>query len=302
MIIYSASKRQFNEDVIPNQISDLISCQLKRCGVLGGTYAEYRSWQNSLHFMRDVIDDPEIPDDVTIAIEYQIPGTSKRVDFMMIGADGAGHNSVLIVELKQWDRAEKVADEMLHCVRAYTGGSYRMVSHPSYQAYSYSVCIKNHSEQVQNEDISIIPCAYLHNYDPKYLDVLNDKIYKVWYDEAPFFVKNQILELRDFIKKFISQKSRSDDLLYKIDCGRIHPSKALQDCLVSLMEGHREFVLLDDQIVLFDMCKKNNGTMPKRREKTYHYYTRGAWNWEVRPCDQFVKGFYCERIECKLLH
>lgn len=267
MIIYSASKQQFNKDVVLNQISDLIVEKLKEHGVPGGTSAEYCSWQNSLHFMRDAIDDPEIPDDVTIAIEYQIPGTSKRVDFMMIGADGSGHNNILVIELKQWERAEKVADEMPHSVRTYTGGAYRMVSHPSYQAYSYSVFLKNSSEQVQNEDISIIPCAYLHNYDSKYVSALNDEIYKVWYDEAPFFVKNQILELRSFIKKFICQKSSSDDLLYRIDHGRIHPSKALQDCLVSLMKGHQEFVLLDDQIVLFDMCRKIMAQCKKDRKK-----------------------------------
>ena len=44
--------------------------------------------------------------------------------------------------------------------------------------------------------------------------------------------------------------------MYKIDNGRIRPSKALQDCLVSLMKGNQEFILLDDQAVAFDICKK----------------------------------------------
>lgn len=256
MIIYSATKQQFKEDVVLNRISDLIRNNFEEHDILGGTASEYRSWQNSLHFMRDVIDDTEIPEDVMIAIEYQIPGTSKRVDFMIIGADQSGHTNIVIIELKQWNRAEKVADEMSHSVRTYTGGAYRIVSHPSYQAYSYSALIKNSFDEVQSEDISIVPCAYLHNYESQYLSALNDKIYKLWYDEAPFFIKNQILELRSFIKKLICQKSNSDDLLARIDRGRCHPSKALQDCLVSLMKGHQEFVLLDDQIVIFDMCRK----------------------------------------------
>lgn len=256
MIIYSATKRQFKEDVVLNRISDLIQNNLKKHGLSGGTISEYRSWQNSLHFMRDAIDDIEIPEDVMIAVEYQIPGTSKRVDFMIIGADQSGNTNIIIIELKQWDQVEKVADEMLHSVRAYTGGAYRIVSHPSYQAYSYAALIKNFSAQIQNEHVPIIPCAYLHNYDAKYISALNDKIYKVWYDEAPFFIKNQILELRRFIKKFIFRKSSMDNLLDRIDHGRIHPSKALQDCLVSLMKGHQEFVLLDEQIVIFDMCKE----------------------------------------------
>ena len=47
--------------------------------------AEYRAWSNSLMFMRNVLDDDEISDDCSIAIEYQISLTSKRVDFLIAG-------------------------------------------------------------------------------------------------------------------------------------------------------------------------------------------------------------------------
>lgn len=256
MIVYNATKSQFNSDVILNQISDKILERLKESNIHGGEDAEYRSWQNSLVFMRNVLDDNEIPDDVEVAIEYQIPRTSKRVDFIICGSDNNSKNNVIVVELKQWDKVEKIDNEMLHSVKAFTGGGNRMVSHPSYQAYSYAVFIKNSSEQVQDEDIGIIPCAYLHNYEEKYLDELNDDIYKVWYEEAPFFIKNQVMDLRKFIKKFISKKSTDGKLLYKIDNGRIRPSKALQDCIVSLMKGNKEFMLLDEQAVVYDMCVK----------------------------------------------
>lgn len=256
MIVYNATKSQFNSDVILNQISDKILERLKESNIHGGEDAEYRSWQNSLVFMRNVLDDNEIPDDVEVAIEYQIPRTSKRVDFIICGSDNNNKNNVIVVELKQWDKVEKIDNEMLHSVKAFTGGGNRMVSHPSYQAYSYAVFIKNSSEQVQDEDIGIIPCAYLHNYEEKYLGELNDDIYKMWYEEAPFFIKNQVMDLRMFIKKFISKKSTDGKLLYKIDNGRIRPSKALQDCIVSLMKGNKEFMLLDEQAVVYDMCVK----------------------------------------------
>ena len=256
MIVYNATKSQFNSDVILNQISDKILERLKESNIHGGEDAEYRSWQNSLVFMRNVLDDNEIPDDVEVAIEYQIPRTSKRVDFIICGSDNNNKNNVIVVELKQWDKVEKIDNEMLHSVKAFTGGGNRMVSHPSYQAYSYAVFIKNSSEQVQDEDIGIIPCAYLHNYEEKYLGELNDDIYKMWYEEAPFFIKNQVMDLRKFIKKFISKKSTDGKLLYRIDNGRIRPSKALQDCIVSLMKGNKEFMLLDEQAVVYDMCVK----------------------------------------------
>lgn len=256
MIVYSATKREFNNDVIMNSISNKILEKLLENNIHGGQDAEFRSWQNSLGFMRNVLDDAEFDDDIRVAIEYQIPRTSKRVDFIIAGADKEDKSNVIIVELKQWEKVEKIDDEMLHSVKAFTGGANRMVSHPSYQAYSYAVFIRNSSEQVQDEDINIVPCAYLHNYEEKYIDQLNDEIYRTWYEEAPFFVKTQVLELRNFIKKYITKKSSDGDLLYKIDNGRIRPSKSLQDCLVSLMKGNKEFMLLDEQAVVYDMCVK----------------------------------------------
>lgn len=213
MIVYNATKEQFNNDVKYNLISDKILQMLQAANIHAGEEAEYRSWQNSLNFMRNILDDNEIPNDCEVAIEYQIPRTSKRVDFIICGADKDNHDNVIVVELKQWDKVEKVADEMLHSVKAYTGGAVRIVSHPSYQAYSYAVFIRNSSECVQDEDIKIIPCAYLHNYEEKYLDQLDDEIFKTWYDEAPFFIKTQAIELNKFIKKYICKKSSDKELL-----------------------------------------------------------------------------------------
>ncbi len=267
MIVYHATKAQFNEDVIFNRLADIIKRKLKEENISGGEEAEYRSWEYSMPFMRNALDDKDIPDDTEIAIEYQIPRTSKRVDFIIAGADNNGTNNVVVVELKQWEMAQKVDDEMLHSVKTFTGGANRMVSHPSYQAYSYAVFIRNSSECVQDEDIKVIPCAYLHNYKEEYVDQLNDKIFEQWYVEAPFFIKNQVLELRKFIKRYICRKSSDNELLYKIDNGRIRPSKALQDCLVSMMKGNREFTLLDEQAVAYDMCLKTMSQCLKDMKK-----------------------------------
>ncbi|MBQ1810674.1 MAG: DUF2075 domain-containing protein [Erysipelotrichaceae bacterium] len=256
MIVYSATKEQFNDDVIMNRISGIILENMRSKHISGGHGSEYVAFQNSLQFMRNVIDDNEIPGDVNVAIEYQIPRTSKRVDFMIAGADDTDKNNIVVVELKQWTKVEKVDDVMMHSVKAFTGGANRIVNHPSYQAYAYSVFIKNSSEQVQDDDIGVIPCAYLHNYDPVYESVLADPIYEAWYSEAPYFIRDEVAKIRSFIKKYIMKKSSSGDLLYKIDNGRIRPSKALQDCLVSLMKGKPEFILLDDQAVAFDICRQ----------------------------------------------
>lgn len=267
MIVYNATKATFKEDVILNRISDMLKQLFAEKHIPSPSPSEITAWVNSLHFMKDVIDDSQISDNVEVAIEYQIPKTSKRVDFMIAGSDISDKDNVVVVELKQWTTAEKIDDIMHHSVRTYTGGGNRVVNHPSYQAYAYATFINNSSEKVQDEKIGIKPCAYLHNCSSTDRKQLDDDIYKLWLKEAPLFDKSQVYELRNFIKKFVSKRSASGDLLYLIDNGRIRPSKALQDCLVSLMKGNEEFVLLDDQAVAYDMCRTMMNRCKKQQKK-----------------------------------
>lgn len=80
MIIYSGTKNQFVSDVRDNLIANKIEKAFARHHISHNNPSEHRSWANSLQFMRNVIDVPEINDDCQVAIEYQIPLTSKRVD------------------------------------------------------------------------------------------------------------------------------------------------------------------------------------------------------------------------------
>ncbi len=47
MIVYNATKSQFNDDVNFNRISDIILHNLREKKLSGGQLAEYHSWQNS---------------------------------------------------------------------------------------------------------------------------------------------------------------------------------------------------------------------------------------------------------------
>ena len=256
MIVYNDSKAQFVSDVINNEIADKILELTRKYGLNAGQEREFISWQNSMQFMRNIVDSKDIDDDVRIAIEYQIPLTSKRVDFIISGSDANNNDNVVIVELKQWSTAEVVDDEMTYCVRTYVANAERIVSHPSYQAYAYSRFIYNYAQTVSDENINIVPCAYLHNFAPESRSVLANPIYKEWYTSAPFFIKNEVREFSDFVKKYVTKKSSKGDLLKLIDSGRIRPTKALQDSLVSMVKGNKEFMLLDEQAVVYDMCVK----------------------------------------------
>lgn len=254
MIVYNADKRQFVQDVKSNVIATKILDLIRERGLNAGQEREFASWHNSMKFMRDIVDDSEIEDDVQIAIEYNIPQTSKRVDFIILGTDANGKENIVIVELKQWTKAEKVDDDMHFSVRTYVANDNRIVCHPSYQAYSYSRFLVNYSQTICDRGIHLIPCAYLHNYLPAFKSALSSEIYKEWYTSAPFFIMNEVQQFSDFVKKFVTKKSSHGDLLYLIEKGRIRPTKSLQDALSSMVRGTPVFDLLDEQAVCFDMC------------------------------------------------
>ena len=168
MIVYNDNKRQYVVDVRSGDIAGNILALVRAKGLNAGQEREFDSWHNSMQFMRNIVDDREIDDEVQIAIEYNIPQTSKRVDFIIIGGDAQDRDNIVIVELKQWGKAEVVDDQMHYSVRTYVANDNRIVCHPSYQAYSYSRFLSNYSQYIQEQEIGLHPCAYLHNYKPEY--------------------------------------------------------------------------------------------------------------------------------------
>ena len=146
--------------------------------------AEFRSWENSLNYMYKVLNDNEIPSDAGVAIEFNIPQTSKRVDFMISGYDRQDEPGMVIVELKQWDAVEAV-DGVDALVRTVVGGGMRELVHPSYQSWSYAQLIRDYNATVQDREISLYPCVCMHNYIRHRYDPIDAKQYEPYYKEAP---------------------------------------------------------------------------------------------------------------------
>ena len=161
MIIYSATKSDFLSDVFKNVIVEKLVDSLKAKKISGTNPSHIRSYENSLRFMDTVLQDSEIPNDAGIAIEYVIPSSCKRVDFMISGTGPSG-SSVVLVELKQWSTADLTNKDAV--VSVHYKGKPQEVEHPSYQSWSYATLLDDFNESVQDNHITLKPCAYLHNY------------------------------------------------------------------------------------------------------------------------------------------
>ena len=266
MLVYTGTKKSFSNDIRDGNIARIIDSKLKEFGINQGGLSQFTSWQNSLPQMFFVLDDKEIEEDVEVSIEYQIPLTSRRVDFLIAGSDDQNKDHVMIIELKQWQKAKKLSRENL--VETFTGGSNRVVVHPSQQAYSYAKLIENFNQSIYEENINLVPCAYLHNYEETYRDQLFGPEYQEVINEAPLFLSEDRPKLREFIKKHTKKKA-TKDIFKVIENGKLKPSKALQDAVGEVMNGNHEFVLIMEQQVAYaTVLKLVQSTINKNEKHT----------------------------------
>mgnify|MGYP000921209924 FL=1 len=238
MIVYQSTKEGFLEDVLRNEIDTKINQAFYDHLGRHTSPNEVLSWTNSMMHMSNVLMDNEIAANAGISIEFQIPLTSQRIDFIITGLDEDQKEQVIIIELKQWSSAQLTDKDAMVRTRFQHGETETV--HPSYQAWSYAALIESYNQTVRDEQINLVPCAYLHNYNPD--NVITHPFYSYHTSKAPVFLKSDAVKLREFIKKFVKYGDNKD-ILYRIENGRLRPSKQLADSIASMIRGNREFIM-----------------------------------------------------------
>lgn len=250
MIVYQATKARFLNDTVDHHIEDVIASRYLAATGHYAPEAEFRSWQASLGQMANVLRDDEMPDDMGVGIEFGIPQSSKRIDFLLAGRGADDRPNLIIVELKQWSES-KLSDKDGIIVARRGGAIEREGAHPCYQAWSYAALLEGFNEAIQDEGITLRPCAYLHNYVDD--GVISHPCYSGYMSKAPLFLRGDAerTRLREFIKQHVKFGDGAN-LIYQLENGRIRPSKMLVDNLAKMLKGNREFVLIDEQKVAFE--------------------------------------------------
>jgi len=253
MIIYRNTVENFNKDVFSGLIANKLENLFLMLNIGKESQGEYRSWNNSLEVVSSVLKYSDVDPKIEVAVEYQIPLTSKRVDFLISGLDKDNQATILAIELKQWDKAE--VTNLENCVKTYVNGQNGVHPHPSQQILSYCQLIQNLNETVQRDHVNLVPCAFLHNYPSNNKDVLEDARYSYVVSKAPLFYKDGREQLAEFIKAHVLKPS-DKDLFEIIENGKLKPSKALQDAILDLLKGNDAFVMVDEQQVAYATITK----------------------------------------------
>ena len=253
--------RHVNQNIIADKVQERIGRRVSP--------SEEKAFRNSLPAVANALRNVNIPLDVEVAIEYSIPLTNRRIDFMMCGEDENGKDHIIICELKQWESV--IHTDMEDVVKV---GSEDHV-HPSWQAYSYGTTISNFNEYVYSNNIEINPCAFLHNYRRRDINEICNDIYSEGIKKAKPFISDEYVDFANFIAKYIKCKSKSN-LLYEIEKGKIKPSEMLANSLAGMLQGNKYYELIDQQRIVYSNLLKEIKDNQRKDNKQVFIIRGGA--------------------------
>ncbi|BDU70251.1 ATPase AAA [Geothrix oryzae] len=250
MIVFKSVVGEFLEAVASSSLTEQIETRYRDILHRGPSPSERQAWQNSMHFVFHRLQASKVPHSCGVLIEYVIPTTLKRMDFVLSGYNSAQEKQVLIVELKQWSEA-KLSDTP-DLVWTKLGGKEIETPHPCYQAYSYLRFLQDLHEGFAKKEIHGRSCAYLHNYVPAAIgEPLFDDRYQTLQEETPLFLKKDNDKLEQFLASHLHEGDGAS-ILDQVEAGPFRPSKRLIDEVGNLYEGNSSFVMLDEQKVAYE--------------------------------------------------
>lgn len=250
MRLYSGMSQNFIRDAVHNQIAGKLSDEFIRHYRYKPSPSEVNSWRNSLRAVSGVFQEANLNDHGVI-LEFQLPLTSRRLDCLICGKDNYARENAVIIELKQWDRCKRVAGDNL--VSTWVGGAERDVLHPSAQVGQYHHYLAdNHTAFHEGPTpVQLKSCAYLHNYFSEEGDPLLDDSFKPLLKQFPTFMADDVPLIKDFLISGLSGGS-GQSVLEKIETSKYRPSKKLMEYVSNIIQGREEYILLDEQYVVYN--------------------------------------------------
>jgi hypothetical protein len=250
MRLYSGLSTEFIRDNVHNRIAEKLKDAFFREFRHNPAPSEVSSWRNSLRAVSQVIDDAELHDH-GILLEYQLPMSSKRLDCMITGQDEGQRDNAVILELKQWERCSDAGADNL--VTTYVGGRERDLLHPSAQVHQYQRYLQDSHTAFYDPPapIELASCAYLHNYTADDSDVLFAERFRPILDESPVFTADDVEPLQAFLFARV-REGRGEPVLRRVEQSKYRPSKKLLEHVGQVVDGIPAYVLLDEQLVVFE--------------------------------------------------
>ena len=258
MRLYSGTSQNFIKDAVHNQIAEKLKNAFFNYYRYNPSPSEINSWRNSLRSVSQVFQYANLIDH-GVLLEYQLPLTSRRLDCMICGRDQNKNDSAVIIELKQWDKCEESNGD--NEVMTWVGGGKRDVLHPSIQVGQYQMYLEDtHTAFYENRPVQLRACTYLHNYNYYTEDVIFAHKFQDALAKYPLFTADDVEQLTAFLRDQLL-KGEGLDVLRRIEASEYRPNKKLMDHVGNIIKNKTEYILLDEQLVVYDSvlsCAKNS--------------------------------------------
>ncbi|MBX6383123.1 MAG: DUF2075 domain-containing protein [Microbispora sp.] len=227
---------------VPERVlSEVIAEQLHHAYGINAGRSERRSWANSLPVLaRDLVEAGL--GGVEMLLEYQLPLTSKRADVVLAGVDRhTGDDVYVIVELKQWSRAELYEDDTSLVLVPGMGNTPKL--HPVLQVRGYCDYLADFVGALEHRRHAVRGVAYLHNAND--LDI-HDLYNQVEDERTRLFSQSRRGKFIEYLRAQFAPEpgaAAADRLL----ASAIRPSKQLLKVAAAEIKHRGQFVLLDQQ-------------------------------------------------------
>ncbi|MDB6102764.1 MAG: peptidase [Gammaproteobacteria bacterium] len=253
MRLYAGMSKDFVVDTVRNQIARKLSDAFFHYYGYPAAKSEAAAWSNSLRAIAQVIGYADLNDHGVI-LEYELPSSSRRLDFLICGRDTSDRDEAIIVELKQWSQCEPAEAEGL--VNTWVGGRNREVPHPSVQVGQYQQYLADtHSAFYEGDDpIRLEACSYLHNYELQNNDALIAPKFSDVIARYPVFGSDAVDGLKDYLRGRLLA-GQGEEVLARIERSKYRPSRKLMDYVAETIAGRGPWVLLDEQLVVFEKIR-----------------------------------------------
>ena len=248
MQLYCGTTSQFVDDTLQNRITGRLEEAFFTHFRYRPSHSEVNSWRNSLRAMCNVVQYARL-DDNGLVLEYQLPLTSKRLDFMITGRDALGAANAVIVELKQWSEAQ--ASNVDGCVATFVAGAVRDELHPSVQVGQYHQYLEDFNPVFSSGDVTLSACSYLHNWSFDARSEFFSSRHSSAIARYPLFAGDQTTGLATFMTSRVDRGGGSE-VLQTVLQSKYKASKKLMEHVAGVIAGRPEYVLLDEQLVVFE--------------------------------------------------
>jgi uncharacterized protein len=250
MRLYSGLSPQFIDEATRGTIAGRLEKAFLRYFRYKPSQNEVQSWDRSLRALTRVFSASDLTDH-GVVLEYQLPLTSRRLDCLVCGKSSGQADNSVIIELKQWQGCEPAEGE--HLVATWVGGAVRETLHPSAQVGQYQLYLEDTHTAFWEGDspVSLSSCAFLHNYEPLVDDALLAPKFTDLLQQHPSFLARDFDRLGDYLRQRLDGGA-GEAVLRRIEDGKYRPSKKLMEHVGRVIKGRREYVLLDEQLVVYE--------------------------------------------------